>query len=418
MEPGRLAAQHVVHTLAPPGRRGARSAHNGRVDHPTSLIYAGIDEAGYGPMLGPLCVGLTVFEVPITKPGAAETEDRAADSEATARVPGASDAPGSSGGGARKAPDLWSTLRGAVCREPREAKTGRIAVNDSKRLKLANDWSAPPWAPSEPSARSPLLHLERGVLAFAAASGASGAGDTPRSDGELFERLGTRLEPHPWYEGDALPLPLACEEADLRMRLNTLRSVLAATGVRVVAVRARVVGEAAFNAGCERTGSKGAVNFEAAASLLREVWSRAGGPTPPGGPRVVFDRHGGRTSYGGLLAHALEGAEVETLEESERASRYRVREAGGRGREAGGEGREATVIFQPKADAAHLPVALASMVAKYLRELAMARFNRHFCGRASSLTPTAGYVGDARRWLRDAAPVITREERATLVRRQ
>lgn len=401
-----------MHTPGLSRRSSALSAHNGRVDRASSLIYAGIDEAGYGPMLGPLCVGLAVFEVPLAKQAVAETDDCAAEGEATAQAPVGS---GASGGGARKAPDLWSTLRGAVCREPREAKTGRIAVNDSKRLKLANDWSVPPWAPSEPSARSPLLHLERGVLAFAAASE---PGDTARSDGELLERLGTRLEPHPWYEGDALPLPLACDEADLRTRLNTLRSVLTATGVRVVSVRARVVGEAAFNAGCERTGSKGAVNFEAAASLLREVWSRAGGASPPGGPRVVFDRHGGRTSYGGLLADALEGAEVETLEESERASRYHIREAGGRGREAGGQGREATVLFQPKAEAAHLPVALASMVAKYLRELAMARFNRHFCGRASSLTPTAGYVGDARRWLRDAAPVITKEERATLVRRQ
>ena len=25
------------------------------------LVYAGIDEAGYGPMFGPLCVGATVF---------------------------------------------------------------------------------------------------------------------------------------------------------------------------------------------------------------------------------------------------------------------------------------------------------------------------------------------------------------------
>ena len=25
------------------------------------LFYAGIDEAGYGPMLGPLCVGMSAF---------------------------------------------------------------------------------------------------------------------------------------------------------------------------------------------------------------------------------------------------------------------------------------------------------------------------------------------------------------------
>jgi hypothetical protein len=56
------------------------------------------------------------------------------------------------------------------------------------------------------------------------------------------------------------------------------------------------------------------------------------------------------------------------------------------------------------------------MLAKYVRELAMARFNRHWCSRLPDLKPTAGYRGDGWRWLRDASPVITREERAALVR--
>lgn len=65
----------------------------------------------------------------------------------------------------------------------------------------------------------------------------------------------------------------------------------------------------------------------------------------------------------------------------------------------------------------HLPVALASMIAKYVRELAMHRFNRYWSKRMPELKPTAGYTLDARRWLADAAQVITKEERAVMVRR-
>ena len=90
------------------------------------LIYAGIDEAGYGPMLGPLCIGATVFRV------------RDHDPEAGA-------------------PDLWRLLRGAVCRK-RSDRRRRIAVDDSKKLKAV-----------ESAKTHPLQYLERGVLAFCGA---------------------------------------------------------------------------------------------------------------------------------------------------------------------------------------------------------------------------------------------------------
>jgi len=48
-----------------------------------------------------------------------------------------------------------------------------------------------------------------------------------------------------------------------------------------------------------------------------------------------------------------------------------------------------------------LPVALASMTAKYVRELSMAAFNAWWCGRVEDLAPTAGYPLDAARWRRD-----------------
>ncbi|MFP6648221.1 MAG: hypothetical protein VB817_02100, partial [Pirellulaceae bacterium] len=45
-----------------------------------------------------------------------------------------------------------------------------------------------------------------------------------------------------------------------------------------------------------------------------------------------------------------------------------------------------------------LPVALASMTAKYLRELAMAAFNAFWQQQLPGLRPTAGYPQDARRF--------------------
>jgi hypothetical protein len=47
---------------------------------------------------------------------------------------------------------------------------------------------------------------------------------------------------------------------------------------------------------------------------------------------------------------------------------------------------------------AFLPTALASMTAKYLRELSMRAFNEFWCLRVPGLRPTAGYPGDAPRF--------------------
>ncbi len=61
------------------------------------MILAGIDEAGYGPMLGPLVVSISLFRLPGDDPS----------------------------------PDLWETLAPAV---NRSAKKNSIPVNDSKKL--------------------------------------------------------------------------------------------------------------------------------------------------------------------------------------------------------------------------------------------------------------------------------------------
>ncbi len=340
------------------------------------LIIAGIDEAGYGPLLGPLCVGFAAFEVQDWSPGDA-------------------------------APDLWSRLAGCVCRKGGD-KRRRVAIEDSKKLKLANDSTT----------LHPLTHLERGVLATLAAMGR-----TTSSDVELLAELRAgaceprRLNAAPWYEGDPIALPLATSAEELSIAANGLVRGFAQAGVRPVHLGCRVMHEAEFNALVTQWSTKAATTGLAIREHLRLAWDRwagsVGSDASEDGPalRVVCDRQGGRTAYAESLARWVPGAEVTTLEESAARSRYLLRGDG-----AEGNTREMVVLFQPEAESACLPVALASMAAKYVRELRMMRLNRHFARRLPELKPTAGYRQDAARWLRDARGVISAGEREALTR--
>ncbi len=332
-----------------------------------SLVVAGIDEAGYGPLLGPLCIGFSAFRIGRWQAGEA-------------------------------APDLWELMSTGVCRKPGD-KQRRVAVEDSKKLKLANSSQK----------HHPVAHLERGVLAFLAAAGDEQA--RIAADLELFETLCAACEGHAWYAGEARPLPVGHSPQEIGIAANEVRRAAHGAGVEMLAIRCRAVGEAQFNDVVERAGTKAAATELAIGSYLRGAWERwaAEPDRAEGGPRVVCDRQGGRTDYAPVLSRLVPGATVSVLEESDRGCRYRLH----------AEGREMTVLFLAEAESKHLPVALASMVAKYVRELMMARFNAYWCGLCPDLKPTAGYTLDARRWLREAqaAGVVDDQHRRVMVRR-
>lgn len=325
-----------------------------------ALIYAGIDEAGYGPMLGPLCVGLCVLKVDDWS-----EHDRA--------------------------PDLWAVLRRAIARSLK-GRGRRIVVTDSKKLKLAN-------LRHGQTGPHPLTHLERTALCFLNAGGAA-----PATDEELFDALGLRLEARDWYAGETIALPVAHQAAALRLDSNLLKVALEKHGICVSAMRCLALCEGAFNDVVRETGSKAETTLAAVTGHVRALLSSL----PRGGDRhsvrIVCDRLGGRARYREALASRLDGTTVEVLEETDAWSRYRI------------ESSDITLTFMPEAETRHMPVALASIIAKYTRELAMARFNRYWCRRAPELRPTAGYTTDARRWLADTEGVVTREERRVIVR--
>ncbi|MFO0874401.1 MAG: hypothetical protein U0575_10560 [Phycisphaerales bacterium] len=311
------------------------------------LVYCGIDEAGYGPMLGPLCVAATAFEVMDHDP-------------------------------ASGAPDLWSRLSQAVCRRPGDRRR-RVAVDDSKKLKGAND-----------AAAHPLRHLERGVLAFLASRG-----ELPRIDAAMFAALDVAMPSTasaPWCDGATL-LPLVHEPEQLEIAAAQLRRAAEGGGARCVHMACEAIDVGAYNERLAIARNKASVNFDAVVRHVDRLWRRF----PEAHPRVVIDRQGGRIGYREPLALCFPDATVAIVAETERISRYRLERGGA----------AITLSFEAESEAAHLPAALASMVAKYVRELWMIRFNRWFAARRPGVRPTAGYVQDGRRWLGEMEGLIS-----------
>lgn len=353
-------------------------------------VLAGIDEAGYGPMLGPLAVSCAAMLV------------EEAGGPSLAELP-ADDAAGPV---RTSEPDLWSLLERAVARELR-GSAGRLVIADSKKLKLANSTS------------HPLRHLERGVLAMLSCATATGEAEPtmPTSDIQLLGVLGVDADTMltsselPWYGGEPIALPTCATVDELRIDASTLRGAMAQRGVRWLGGRVVAIHESEFNAIVRQTGSKAHTTLAGIGRLMRWLLGADGPVAAQGGGElgvlVRCDRLGGRASYGGALARVLPGSMVRTVAEGEHLSRYRV--------EGGGWGM-ADVVFEARGESVSLVVALASMQAKLVRELMMARLNRWWSSRVPELRPTAGYVQDARRWLRDLAGELTPSERSLLVR--
>jgi hypothetical protein len=185
----------------------------------------------------------------------------------------------------------------------------------------------------------------------------------------------------PWYDGYQLPLPAIADDFSLA---EPWRHACEQLGVRLVAIRAEVVEPQRFNRLVRHYDNKAQATSRLALDLLRTVWH----PASEDETLIVADKHGGRNRYELLLSETFGGAKFDCLEEGAEQSTYRI---------GNGELR-----FQPRAEE-YGPVALASMTAKYVRELAMTLFNRFWRQHLPDLKPTQGYPGDSQRFREEIA---------------
>ena len=312
---------------------------------PSMTLLIGIDEAGYGPNLGPLCIGASVWSV---------------DEHALAPSPTTDAPPGDL--------DLYQLLAEIVTSTP---DGERIAIADSKQL----------YSPG-----GGLAELERGVLA---------ALGSLREDASSWRALIEAPE-LPWYADYDCGLPIDADCKEIGTLVELWQRACESAGARLVDLQVRMVFPQEFNELTEHYGTKGAALSHVSIELLRNVLENLPPSTlrPPPSVHITCDKHGGRNRYAALLQHHFSDDIVQVVEESRAVSRYHwgPREA------------RTEICFRTKGEA-ELPVALASMAAKYHRELAMRAFNAFWCAKIPGLKPTAGYPVDAKRFKKAIAAV-------------
>ncbi|KAF0246133.1 MAG: hypothetical protein FD180_964 [Planctomycetota bacterium] len=293
---------------------------------------AGIDEVGYGPMLGPLVVTAALFEVPSA--GAC----------------------------------LWDLLAPAVARKPRR---GRVCVCDSKELHK----------PGDPSP------LERTAAAFWKAR--DGATEASFLEFVAAHAFGAdALDGYPWYRPLPLGLPFASDAREIAGHAASVRKALDKAKARFAGIRSSLADAREFNAGVELAGNKSDYLFEISGRLYRWLWQTTAGPERLD---VFVGKQGGRAFYADKLQALFPEAFVMIAEESREISTYMIE----------GKKKRMRMSFVADAEMKHFPVALASILAKYTREGLMEAFNRWWGERVPGLKPTAGYHGDAGRFLRE-----------------
>ncbi len=281
------------------------------------MIYAGVDEAALGPVLGPFCACCVVL----------------------------------SAGQPKKSPGII------------EDKAAGLFLTDSKKIY---------------SKSKGIKILEQNVLAVLKCLD----GSFPETAAGFVESAASEYEgwkSRPWFAGfDALTIPRKADPEKIDKLADLLQEKLENEGFRLESVSALTVSAAEFNASLDLTGNKS----NTVRDLIKPLFGRI--KRSPETAEIITDCQGGRRYYSDWLAAVFSGMDFgETV--NNKASIY--------------NSEKLRISFEIKADAHYLHVAMASMTAKYLRELFMEQFNSYWTDKLPGLVPTAGYPQDGKRFI-------------------
>jgi ribonuclease HII len=226
----------------------------------------GIDEAGYGPNLGPFVMTLV----------ACRTRDET---------------------------DLWDVLQSSV-RRADEPADHRLIVADSKLVySPANGWG----------------ELEKTTLC----AHAGGFFDHAPTLVDFLQDVASdelpALRREVWFVGDTV-LPTEASQADLAGAVDAWKKASAQAGVVWGFCQSAIVPAPRFNDLIDKWDSKGAVLGIALTQLMQRCLEK----TSAAPMRFVVDKHGGRNTYSALLQHAFPDGFVWADEEGSARSIYRV----------------------------------------------------------------------------------------------
>jgi ribonuclease HII len=298
-------------------------------------VLVGIDEAGFGPILGPLVVSSSTFSI----------------------------------GRELLKEDLWQILRKSIGGS-RKRLAGRMLIVDSKKAY---------------SRATGIKHLERTVLGCLRC-----LGKEPGTLIELLELLCPgcleRISCYPWYKkvGEHC---LSVDAGDMAIVSGVLTDDMASNGIELLDMKSYCLDVGYYNKMVANVKNKANVLFSSTCRLIKRAWDNCEGDEL----QIIVDRQGGRVHYRKHLLRMFDGMELKILRESPSDSSYEMR----------ADGKRMRLHFAVKADKRFLPVALASMISKYVRELLIDNINRYFAGFHSELRPTAGYWKDGLRFIED-----------------
>lgn len=313
---------------------------------PVPRLVMGIDEVGYGPLLGPLVVSSCSFLLnmyPEEYP----------------------------------AVDLWLFLQESIGKK-RKSLGNRLLVADSKKVY---------------SRSQGIKQLERTCLTF--------ANQFLDLKGKRFSQFlatlsvdaVTQLSRYPWCAKAQVSLP----EIDQGLS-DKLGKVMDAAGVEFLDVRCCYTDVDKFNKIVSTTNNKSVIILDSILEMIQQIISATHFLNIKD-ILILSDRIGGRTDYSEMLSK-LPDFEIEESSVEKGLSKYKLVS----------KNRTLEIQFKVKADDTFLPVALASMFGKYVREKVMGYMNEYFIEKQPGLKPTAGYWTDGLRFLEDLSVGGTLDE--------